>query len=84
MSGTSPHHAFTVPESLGGQDCRIEVEKTTLDALRAQIPVSHDEAMRWVDDGFALEARTVYKSLDSPALEPASGWNIFRQMVALL
>jgi hypothetical protein len=69
-----------VPESLGGQDCRIPVEKETLEALRAEIPVSREESMRWVDDEFATSANTAYAAIGSPKLVVANGWNVFQAM----
>ncbi|KAF8075916.1 hypothetical protein FPV67DRAFT_1558519 [Lyophyllum atratum] len=81
---TTPRHAFTCPGSLGGQDCRIPVEKNTLDALRAEIPVSRLDAMRWVDDSFAERAQNAYERIGSPLLVPARGWSVFRSILAEL
>lgn len=84
ISGTTPRHAFTCPGSLGGQDCRIPVEKATVDALRAEIPVSHVDAMRWVDDCFAEQAQNTYERIGSPLLVPACGWSVFRRILTEL
>lgn len=84
ISGTSPRHAFICPESFGAQDCRIDVEQRTLDALRAEIPVSRKDAMRWVDDVFAEEAQSAYEQIGSPVLIPTAGWIVFQDILAVL
>ena len=56
MSGQTPQHAFMVPKA-PAEDCRIEVPQDAVDALRKTIPVSRDEAMRWVDPSFEEAAR---------------------------
>lgn len=84
VSGTTPRHAFTVPESYGGQDARITIHKEVIDALRATIPVSREDAMRWVDDEFAERAQAAYEAIGSPAMVPLSGWTIFDNIVHLL
>ncbi|KAF8156751.1 hypothetical protein B0H34DRAFT_808164 [Crassisporium funariophilum] len=81
VSGTTPRQAFTVPQLFGGKDCRIVVDQTTIDALRAEIPVSCEDAMRWVDDEFAFQAQVVYEAIGSPTLVPLSGWTIFAQLL---
>jgi hypothetical protein len=45
MSGTTPHQAFTVMASFGGQDCRITINLAVIDALQAEIPVTCEDAM---------------------------------------
>ncbi len=48
MSGQTPRHAFTVPKP-PAEECHIAVPREAIDALRNTIPVSRDDAMRWVD-----------------------------------
>lgn len=81
VSGTSPRQAFTAPASYGGQDCRIKVDQATVDALRAEIPVSRKDAMRWVEDEFAAKALYAYESIGSPVLHAQSGWALFAQLL---
>ena len=63
------------------EDCRIEVPQDAVDALRKTIPVSRDEAMRWVDPSFEDVARRAYISVGSPSLSNMStGWSTFSAM----
>ena len=84
VSGTTPRQAFTVPASYGGQDCRITVDQTTIDDLREQLPVSREDAMRWVDNNFAERAQAAYETIGSPKLAPLTGWAIFVDLLHLL
>lgn len=54
------------------KDCRIEVPQDAVDALRNTIPVSRDEAMRWVDPSFEEAARQAYITIGSPSLSNMS------------
>ncbi len=67
MSGSTPRHAFTVPAP-PAQECGIIVDQVVIDALRAQIPVSREESMRWVDDEFEIAARNALESHPSMIL----------------
>jgi hypothetical protein len=84
VSGTTPCHTFTVPESYGGQDARITIHKEVIDALWATIPVSREDVMWWVDDEFAEWAQVAYEAIGSPTMVPLSGWTIFDNIVHLL
>jgi len=84
LSGYTPRHAFTVAISLGTTDCRIDVNKDTIDALRNEIPQSREEVMRWVSDDFSSAAQIAYEAIGQPELRILSGWNIFAQMVPLI
>lgn len=84
MSGHTPRHAFIVSDSLGATDCRIPVTKDTIDALRAQIPQSREEVMRWVSDDFNRAAEDAYNQIGNLPLLPLAGWNIFSLMVPLI
>ena len=84
MSGHTPRHALTVSDSLGAPDCRIEVDRDVVEALRSQIPVSREESMQWVSKEFDIVATTAYRDLGEPELVLSSGWTIFSQLVPLI
>ena len=84
MSGSTPRHGFTVPAP-PAEDCRISVDQAVIDALRAQISVSREESMSWVDASFEVAAANAYEAIGRPSLDaPQSGWAIFSSMVHLL
>jgi hypothetical protein len=84
MSGSTPRHAFTVPAA-PAQESGIVVDQVVIDALRAQIPVSRAEAMRWVDDSFDVTASVAYNNIGSPPLDNVqSGWDIFSSMATMI
>lgn len=84
MSGTTPRHAFTLPAA-PAQESGIVVDQVVIDALRAQIPVSRAETMRWVDDSFDIVASVAYNSIGSPPLNNIqSGWDIFSSMATVI
>ena len=84
MSGSSPRHAFTVP-ALPAQQCGISVDLVVVDALRAQIPISREESMRWVDDEFEDAASKAYSALREPSLDNLlSSWDIFSSMARII
>lgn len=84
ISGTTPRQAFTVPLSFGGQDCRIIVDRQVIDDLRAEIPVSREDSMHWVDDQFSDRVQVAYETIGSPKLCLQSGWAIFSQLLIVL
>lgn len=84
MSGSSPRHGFTVPAP-PAEDCRIVVDQVVIDALRAQIPVSRDKSMRWVDDLFEVAATNAHSAIGRPSLDNLlSGWEIFSSMASVI
>jgi hypothetical protein len=84
MSGSTPRHGFTVPAP-PAEDCRIVVDQVVIDALRAQIPVSREESMCWVDPSFEVAAGNAYDAVGRPRLDgPQFGWAIFSSMVHLV
>ncbi|EDR10136.1 uncharacterized protein LACBIDRAFT_318159 [Laccaria bicolor S238N-H82] len=84
MSGQTPRHVFMVPQA-PAEDCCIEVPQDAVDALCNTIPVSRDEAMRWVDPSFEEAARRAYITIGSPSLSNMStGWSIFSAMAAVI
>ncbi|KAG6834599.1 hypothetical protein H0H93_008683 [Arthromyces matolae] len=84
VSGTTPRNAWTAPAAYGGTNCKIDVDAATVQALRDAIPVSYEDAMRWVDDDFAERAHVAYILIDCPPLEPLSGWTIFTELLNVL
>lgn len=84
MSGSTPRHTFTVLAP-PAQDCKIPVSCQVIHMLHSQIPVTHEEAMRWVDDGFDVVATQAYKAIGSPPLNKfLTGWDIFSVMVGII
>jgi hypothetical protein len=51
------------------QECQIIVDQVIIDALCAQIPISREESMRWVDDVFEVAAWNAYRAIGRPSLE---------------
>jgi hypothetical protein len=84
MSGSTPRHGFTVPEA-PAQDCRIQVDQAVIDALRAQVPISREDSMRWVSPVFERAAENAYTAIGTPPLDNIStGWAIFTSMAVLI
>ncbi|KAI6002579.1 hypothetical protein F5J12DRAFT_839977 [Pisolithus orientalis] len=83
-SGTSPRHAFTLPASQGGQDCKVPVTQDVIDALRHEIPVSRDVSMCWVSEEFGNLAERIYEEIGCPNFTLHGGWAIFQQMEEIL
>ncbi|KAJ3742547.1 hypothetical protein DFH05DRAFT_1536392 [Lentinula detonsa] len=85
-SGTTPSNAFALPKSVSAQaeQCGIVIDKFVVDALRKEIPVSREEAMRYVSDEFCERAKAIYRQIGSPQLKAAVGWSIFTAMARYL
>ena len=84
MSGQTPRHAFTVPKP-PAEECHIAVPREAIDALRNTIPVSRDDAMRWVDPSFEQAAKEAYITVGSPSLQDMhTGWSISSAMAAVI
>lgn len=84
MSGCTPRHAFTVPAK-PAEDCKIQVDQAVIDALRNQIPISREDAMRWVDCTFENAALKAYREIGEPPLGTvSSAWKIFASMASLI
>ncbi|KAJ6538057.1 hypothetical protein B0H19DRAFT_1217911 [Mycena capillaripes] len=84
VSGIPPIEIYRNPEVYGLARLSTPVDQETIDALRANIPLTREEALRWVPDQFDLLAAEVYAELGAPKLEPLRGWEIFGQMAELL
>jgi hypothetical protein len=84
MSGQTPQHAFTVPKP-PARSATLQCRKEAIDALRNMIPVSRDNAMRWVDPSFEQAAKEAYITIGSPSLQDMhTGWSIFSTMAAVI
>ncbi|KAF8132928.1 hypothetical protein EV363DRAFT_1397838 [Boletus edulis] len=83
-SGTIPWHAFTVPQSQGGQECGIRVDMLVVDALRKEIPTSQEESMCWVDDVFSAMALDAYIEIGQPSFTVGNGWSTFEKILAII
>lgn len=83
-SGSTPQNFLTLPENYGGQYCAIPVDRAFIQQLRERIPVSREEAMRWVSDEFAALAGDVYDEIGSPVISLTTAWTVFQQMEPLL
>ncbi|KAJ3508917.1 hypothetical protein NMY22_g16464 [Coprinellus aureogranulatus] len=82
QSGSTPRHAFIAPDLSQVQDCHLKVEEVVVDALRGRIPVSRQDAMRFVDAAFDALAKEAYEAIGSPDLSDTSRiWDIFRAML---
>jgi hypothetical protein len=75
---------LTVPASFGGQNCRITINLAVIDALQAEIPVTCEDAMQWVNDDFADHTVDPYMAIGPPELCLMSGWAIFSQLLVQL
>ncbi|KAJ7257231.1 hypothetical protein B0H12DRAFT_1218504 [Mycena haematopus] len=84
ISGIPPIEVYRNPDMYGLARMGTPVAQETVDALRENIPVSREEALRWVPDSFDIAAKEVYAAIGSPKLEPRRGWEIFGEMVQLL
>jgi len=83
-SGTTPINAYTSPELYGGIRCGTAVLQEDVERLRDELPVTREEAFRWVSDEFADVAQHAYVQLESPTLSALSAWELFQQMEAIL
>lgn len=84
-SGGTPNDFFSRPEDFGGARMTIPVnDPGIVPALRETLPISREDAYRWVDDEFAAAAQSVYEQLGRPVLKLETGWNIFGRMSPML
>ena len=72
-------------QGMGSQflpSCRIIVDQAVINALCAQISISREESMCWVDASFEVVAGDAYEAIGRPCLDtPQSGWAVFSSMV---
>ena len=79
-SGCTPTDAFKCPMDYQGEALGVKVPMDILGQIRAQLPVTREEAFRWVDGEFAAVADELYIHLGSPRLTLEGGWDIFSRM----
>ncbi|TDL15499.1 hypothetical protein BD410DRAFT_845149 [Rickenella mellea] len=83
-SGAVPSHVFRCPEDFGGERLAVPVPKDAIDALRADLPTSREECMRWVSDNFDIAAEVVYEQIGKPQFSVTTAWAVFELMLAKL
>ncbi|KAJ7608409.1 hypothetical protein FB45DRAFT_710743, partial [Roridomyces roridus] len=83
-SGVSPREVFHNPTNFGLQRAGAEVTKEVVDELRAMLPKTREECMRWVPEEFDVRAAGVYDQLGKPKLTISSGWDTYTRMLSLL
>ncbi|KAL1729340.1 hypothetical protein EV714DRAFT_285004 [Schizophyllum commune] len=79
-SGEAPMEIWNNHDALGYECVGMQVPPELLAELRASVPVSRDDAYRWVPEEFAELAEHVYVIIGSPQLDVRSGWRIFEEM----
>ncbi|KAJ7113473.1 hypothetical protein C8R44DRAFT_930096 [Mycena epipterygia] len=80
-SGVPPLEIYRNPETYGLTRMSTPVDVEAVEALRANLDCSREEAFRWVPDSFELDAQAVYEEIGRPKLEPSRGWEIFGEMI---
>ncbi|KZT33382.1 hypothetical protein SISSUDRAFT_418902 [Sistotremastrum suecicum HHB10207 ss-3] len=84
-SGVSPDVIYKLPERFGGINCFTPVDPLLVKEFRKQIPVSREEAFRWVSDSFDTVAHAVYQGLENSVpldtLLPEHVWEVFVAML---
>lgn len=83
-SGGTPMDFFVRPHRYGGERLSIPVPVDVVDELRKTLPISREEAFKWVDDEFAAAAEEVYAEIGSPERTLSTGWAVFARMTPLL
>lgn len=83
-SGSTPTMFFSAPERYGGQYAFVPTPREALDELREQIPVTREDAFRWVDDEVQVAADKAWDSLGHPSITLGSAWEVFVQMAGPL
>ena len=83
-SGGTPTLFFSAPDNYDGHPVYITVAQDTVRDLRLQLPVTRDEAFRWVEDEFQSTADTLWDRMGRPNITTSSAWDVFVQMAELL
>ncbi|KAJ6514000.1 hypothetical protein DFH09DRAFT_941325, partial [Mycena vulgaris] len=83
-SGVAPLEIFQHPEAYGLVNMGVPVEAEVVEASRANLDCSREEAFQWVPDWFETAASLVYIQLKHPKLEASKGWEVFSQMAEQL
>ncbi|KAF8583634.1 hypothetical protein K439DRAFT_1647174 [Ramaria rubella] len=83
-SGATPRDIFTSPQAYGGERYSIPRTQEAIDALRAELLLSRQSALQFVDEEFANHACQVWHQLGSPPCSVfSSGWEIFTKMLSI-
>ncbi|KAJ7789891.1 hypothetical protein B0H14DRAFT_2396941, partial [Mycena olivaceomarginata] len=80
-SGVAPRQVYENPVNYGFKHAGKPVPREVVQQLRAMLPKSREDCMRWVPEEFDVKAWAVYKSLGSPTFSITNGWDIFTQML---
>ena len=73
------------PELYSGKFVGIKITNpNVIPALRDTLPITQEEAFRWVSDGFHAAAQRVYEEVGSPKLTIVNGWQVFSLMLPKL
>ncbi|PSS38118.1 hypothetical protein PHLCEN_2v25 [Hermanssonia centrifuga] len=64
-SGNTPSMFFRCPELFKGIRSGAQARKEDVNALRTRIPVSREDAFRWVDSNFAMVVGAIYEGNNS-------------------
>ncbi|OBZ68444.1 hypothetical protein A0H81_11429 [Grifola frondosa] len=83
-SGSTPTMFFTSPEMWGGKRVSVPVPKIAVNALRETLPITREEAFRFVDDEFAAFANGVFEELGKPIIDVGTAWLVFERMALIL
>jgi hypothetical protein len=80
-SGVAPRQVYENPVNYGFKHAGKPVPQEVVQQLRAMLPKSREDCMRWVPEEFDVKAWAIYKSLGSPTFSITNGWDIFTQML---
>ncbi|KAI0073741.1 hypothetical protein K474DRAFT_1710450 [Panus rudis PR-1116 ss-1] len=83
-SGAPPNHIFEMHDVYGFPSVHIPVPQEAIAEMREQLPLTREDAFRWVSDDFADHAQSIYEELGSPLRAIHSGWEIFAMMAPRL
>lgn len=80
-SGTTPNNIFFNPAAFNLENVAVPIPQEAVDALRARLPLSRNEALKWVEPEFDEAAESVFSLIGRPSLEAKQGWVIFGEMI---
>ncbi|KAJ7835526.1 hypothetical protein B0H14DRAFT_2363327 [Mycena olivaceomarginata] len=80
-SGVAPRQVYENPVNYGFKHAGSLFLGRSSQQLRAMLPKSREDCMRWVPEEFDVKAWAIYKSLGSPTFSITNGWDIFTQML---
>ncbi|KAL1684694.1 hypothetical protein GGG16DRAFT_119559 [Schizophyllum commune] len=83
-SGRTPDYIWRYHAELGYPSVGVYVPPEVMQEMRALLPLTREEAYRWVEDDFAHNAELAYDTIGRPELIPSHGWDIFVDMLGIL